>query len=111
MNEVVQLIGWLGAAALLWAYGLLTSSRVSPTSGRYLALNLAGSAALGLSTAAAHAWPSVTVNVLWLALGIGPLVRARARRRRSRQRLVEVDQEIVDVLYAHRESDEILAHL
>ncbi len=115
MYDVIQLIGWGGAVALLAAYGLLTAGRLAATKATYLALNLIGSAALGLSTTAAHAWPSATVNVIWLAIGIGPLLRAlrirRAARRASGQRLRQVREQVGDVLDADRESDQILAHL
>jgi hypothetical protein len=117
MYDLLQLIGWVGAVALLAGYALLTSGRLTATGATYLIMNLAGSAALGLSTAAAHAWPSTTVNVLWLAIGIGPLVRALALRQRaareqtSGQRLDEVGEQVSDVLDTDREAHEVLAHL
>ena len=109
MYDLIQLIGWAGAIALLAAYGLLTAGRLKPRSGVYLGLNLAGAATLGLSTAAAHAWPSAAVNVVWLAIGIAPLLRGRSRR--SAQRLAEVREQIGDVLDSDREPDEVFAHL
>ena len=80
MYDAIQLIGWVGAALLLLAYGLLTSGRLAPTGAAYLGVNFVASIALGLSTASAHAWPSTTVNGLWLVIGLVPLGRAlRAR--------------------------------
>ncbi len=76
---IVTIVGWIGAAALLTAFALLTAGRMAATGAVYLSLNFGGSAGLALSTAAAHAWPSSTVNVLWLAIGFGPLVRAWRR--------------------------------
>jgi hypothetical protein len=112
MYDVIQLIGWAGAIALLSAYGLVTSARLPATSLTYLALNLAGAIALGLSTTAAHAWPSAAVNVVWLAIGMGPLVRALRRRHpRSSEGLAEIGQQVGDILDTDREPHEVLANL
>ncbi len=77
---IVAIVGWMGALTLLTAYGLLTKGRFDGTSATYLAMNLVGAICLGISTAAAHAWPSSVTNVVWLALGIGPLVQALRER-------------------------------
>jgi hypothetical protein len=80
MYDTIQLVGWVGAVSLLLAYGLLTSGKLAATGSTYLSVNFFASIALGLSTATAHAWPSTTVNALWLVIGLVPLTRAlRAR--------------------------------
>jgi predicted short-subunit dehydrogenase-like oxidoreductase (DUF2520 family) len=84
VTGAIAMIGWLGAVSLLAAYLLLLRGRISAHSGLYLALNFAGSAGLAISTSAAHAWPSAAVNVVWLVIGVGPLVRAAAHRRAHR---------------------------
>jgi hypothetical protein len=80
---IVAAVGWAAAVALLLGYRLVTIGRVSGESVTYLVLNLFGSIGLGISTAVAHAWPSAAVNVVWLGLGIGPLVRAGQARGRE----------------------------
>lgn len=84
MSIAISALGWAAAVALLIGYRLVTVGRVSGNSASYLLLNLFGSIGLGVSTAVAHAWPSAAVNVIWLGLGVGPLVRA-VRQRRQRQ--------------------------
>lgn len=87
MSLAITVLGWAAAVALLIGYRLVTVGRVSGDSASYLLLNLFGSIGLGVSTAVAHAWPSAAVNVIWLGLGIGPLVRAmRVRQRQKQQR-------------------------
>jgi hypothetical protein len=127
MYDAIQLIGWVGAALLLLAYGLLTSGKLNATGSTYLSINFGASIALGLSTAAAHAWPSTTVNALWLVIGIVPLFRAvRLRKLAQRdsanelaqrdsatelaQRDDEISQQVGDVLDADREPHQIVAH-
>lgn len=83
---MITALGWFAAAALLVAYGLNTKGRLASTGLTYLLLNLFGAIGLGLSTAVAHAWPSATVNLIWLGLGIGPLIHA-AHQRHERSRV------------------------
>lgn len=75
----VELIGWVGAVALLAGYAMLTGGRLSAASARFLALNLAGSAGLAVNAAAHSAWPSLVLNLLWLALGVKALAGPRPR--------------------------------
>ncbi len=111
MYDAIQLIGWVGAVLLLLAYGRLTAGKIDATGLPYLIINLIASAALGLSTATAHAWPSTTVNGLWLIIGLVPLTRSlRARRSRSAERAAQVGQQVGDVLDADREANQIGAH-
>ena len=87
-------IGWAGATSVLLAYVLLLRGSISANGLRYLSLNLLGSASLAVSTSAAHAWPSAAVNVIWLAIGIAPLIRAGAKlHARRRQPGMTTDAE------------------
>jgi hypothetical protein len=74
---LVEVAGWAGAALLLLGYGLLAMGRL--TSGaRYHALNVVGAAGLGLNGAYHGAFPSVALNLVWVALGVLALRRARS---------------------------------
>ncbi len=84
MTWVIAVIGWLGAISLLLAYLLLLRHRIAADGRVYLSLNFLGSAGLAVSTSAAHAWPSAAVNVIWLVIGVGPLVRVASRRHSRR---------------------------
>lgn len=85
MTGIVACIGWLGAVSVLVAYLLLLLHRITAHGRAYLGLNFVGSAGLAVSTSVAHAWPSAAVNVIWLVIGVGPLVRAAVRCRAARQ--------------------------
>lgn len=69
MNVAVEVIGWLGAACLLIAYGLLSSGRLRAGLA-YQSMNLAGAIALALNGVVHRALPSVAVNVIWLVIGV-----------------------------------------
>ena len=86
LTWLIAAIGWAGATSVLLAYLLLLRRSISAYGLRYLSLNLLGSACLAVSTSAARAWPSAAVNVIWLAIGIAPLIRACAKFQDRRRR-------------------------
>lgn len=67
-----EVSGWAGAGCLLLAYALLSAHQISPGPG-YQLLNLAGSAGLAANAVVHQAWPSATLNVLWLGIGLAAL--------------------------------------
>lgn len=86
-----DVIGWLGAALLLAAYGLTAARKLAGHSASFHVLNLAGSAGLATNSAVNHAFPSAVLNVIWMAIGVVALARHRllAHRRRCAQRPVQ----------------------
>lgn len=74
-NPVIDILGWLGAAAVLTAYGMVSSSRVAGTARSYQTLNAAGSILLAVNTYYYRAYPSTFVNLLWLAIAVWGLTR------------------------------------
>jgi hypothetical protein len=74
---VIEVLGWAGAGALLLAYGLVASGRLSGVSARCHALNLFGGAALAVNSGVNGAWPSAALNVVWLGIGGWALLRPR----------------------------------
>jgi formate hydrogenlyase subunit 3/multisubunit Na+/H+ antiporter MnhD subunit len=80
----IELIGWAGAALLLAAYVLLTIGRISPRSSSYQWLNVAAGAGLIVNSGWNGAYPSVFINVVWMAVGLyGVFVRRRAAAARA----------------------------
>ena len=71
---LVEVIGWLGAAIVLVAFGLVSYGSVSARSVPYQVLNAAGGLLLGVNSGWHRAWPSTLVNVIWTAIAIGARV-------------------------------------
>ena len=69
MENAIDILGWIGAVALLGAYAAVSSGRVAAKGPPYQALNLLGSALLLVNTAYYGALPSTAVNLVWLAIG------------------------------------------
>jgi hypothetical protein len=82
-NLLLDVIGWIGVAALLAAYALVSSRRVAGDSVVYQVLNLTGSSLLLINSLYYGAFPSVGVNVAWLGIGFFALGRKAVRSRRG----------------------------
>ncbi|MEY9965173.1 hypothetical protein ABIA33_003215 [Streptacidiphilus sp. MAP12-16] len=80
MSVVVGLVGWAAAAALLAAYALVSSGRLSGAGLRFQVLNLTGAAGLTLNSAIHRAWPSVALNIIWIVIGAVALARGGSPR-------------------------------
>jgi hypothetical protein len=63
-------VGWLGAAALLLAYAMVSSRRVEGQSVSFQLLNVGGSLLLAANTVYYGSYPSTFVNFIWAAIAI-----------------------------------------
>jgi hypothetical protein len=82
-NLVVDVTGWVGATALLAAYGLVSARKLEGNSIWYQLLNLLGGGLLILNSFYYGAYPSVGVNVVWIAIAILTLLGGRRARTTS----------------------------
>ena len=70
-NEaLVDIVGWIGAIALLVAYALISAQRVEGDSTSYQSLNLVGSVLLIVNTVYYRAYPSAFLNLVWGAIAV-----------------------------------------
>jgi hypothetical protein len=65
-----DVIGWVGAAALLVAYAMVSSRKWEGHSSAFQLLNIGGSALLATNTIFYGAYPSTFVNIIWAAIAI-----------------------------------------
>jgi hypothetical protein len=72
---LIEIGGWIGTAALLLAYGLVSTRRLAGDSVPYQALNLVGGTLVLVNSFYHGAMPSVAVNVFWVAIGLFALSR------------------------------------
>jgi hypothetical protein len=70
MKLLVETVGWLGAILMLTAYVLLTAGRLKSTAPSYHWLNIVSGAGLICNSSWNGAYPSVFINVTWLAIGL-----------------------------------------
>jgi phosphoglycerol transferase MdoB-like AlkP superfamily enzyme len=63
-------VGWLGAAALLVAYAMVSSRKMEADSAPYQVLNIIGSILLVANTIFYRAYPSSFVNLIWAGIAV-----------------------------------------
>ena len=66
---VIAVVGWVGAALLLGAYALVSAGRLAGGGLTFQLMNLGGAAGLAINSAVNGAWPSVALNLVWIAVG------------------------------------------
>jgi hypothetical protein len=71
----IEVIGWTAAAMMLSAYLLLTAGRLSSQSRLYQWLNVLSGAGFIVNSGWNGAYPSVFINVMWIAVGLYGLSR------------------------------------
>jgi hypothetical protein len=79
----VEIVGWAGAALILFAYLLLSAGRLTGQSLLYQGMNIVGAAGFVINGWWHGAIPSATLNILWLMIGL--FASARIMRRRKEQ--------------------------
>lgn len=84
LDAFVMFLGWIGAAAGVVAYAMVSRGRWAASSAPFQLTNLTAAGLMGMVAAANGVWPSVAANIVWIVIGVQAivvLVRARARRR------------------------------
>lgn len=74
---IVNIIGWLGSAAVIVAYVMVSTNRWRGDAVAYQLLNLIGGVFLALNTVYLGAYPSTIVNLMWIGIAIFALARAK----------------------------------
>lgn len=80
---VIDIVGWLGAAAVLYAYFLVSTNRIKGNSLHYQFFNVLGALCLIVNTYYNHAYPSTVVNIIWIAVAIYSVASSRLKLRRA----------------------------
>ena len=69
MTFVINVFGWIGVAALLFAYWLVSTQKATGNSRTYQGLNLSGAVLVLVNSLYYGAYPSVGVNAAWIVIG------------------------------------------
>lgn len=75
----ITILGWVGAAASIAAYYLVSSKRFAPDSLRYHSLNVSSCVFLAIACASTGAWPSFLTNAIFISVGATMIWRVRDR--------------------------------
>ncbi len=83
MKMAIEVVGWVGAALILVAYGLLSAGKLTGKSVSYQVMNVVGAIGFVLNSGYNGAIPSAALNVIWVGIGVFALARIRAQRART----------------------------
>jgi hypothetical protein len=75
----INVVGWLGMALLISAYGLVTAGRLKGPDLTFQLMNLVGGVSLMANSAYYGAWPSAALILVWTVIGVVGLTRARLK--------------------------------
>ena len=78
-NLLVDILGWIGAVALLVAYALVSRKRLEGDSSLYQVLNLIGSVTLMVNGFFYGAYTSGFLNVIWGSVALYTLWTVRSK--------------------------------
>jgi hypothetical protein len=84
MNNYIwfDAVGWVGAAALLVAYAMVSHKKLEGDSATYQLLNIGGSLLLAANTIFYGSYPSTFVNLIWAGIAVFSIaVRSRISSR------------------------------
>jgi hypothetical protein len=70
-------IGWVGAAALLIAYAMVSHKKLEGDSSTYQLLNISGSLLLAANTIFYGSYPSTFVNLIWAGIAVFSIARSK----------------------------------
>jgi len=77
---LIDVIGWTGAILVLAAYALVSTGKVTGKSMAYQLPNLVGGTCLIANAGYHGAFPSVSVNAVWVCIAVVAIARAWMRR-------------------------------
>jgi hypothetical protein len=76
---VIDTVGWLGSVFVVIAYFSVSYDRFRISPFLYQLLNAAGSLCLIVNTIYYRAYPSASVNIIWLCIALIALIRNRLK--------------------------------
>lgn len=79
-DQLVEIIGWVGSAAILGAYALNSYQRIRSDSLLFIILNLSGGLLLMAYTYYKDALANTFLNLVWVVVAIVALVRLSQRK-------------------------------
>jgi hypothetical protein len=77
LKAFIDVSGWTGAILILGSFALLSFGKIQARSPLYQWMNVIGALGLIINSGWNGAWPSVALNVVWMAIAVVALQRNR----------------------------------
>lgn len=78
-------LGWLGVLFYVSSYLLLSTGKLKSTGYKFHLLNILGAIGLIIDSAYENDKPNLTVNIIWLLIGLGAIGRRFCNNRSYRR--------------------------
>ena len=75
MEQIINIIGWVGTVTYLVAYGLVSAKKTEGDSWLYQGLNFIAGTFLVINTLYLRAYPSAGLNIAWVIIAVVTLGR------------------------------------
>jgi hypothetical protein len=75
MELLIDILGWVGAGAVIAAYGLNSYNKIKPDSFLFQSLNFVGAILLIINTVYLKSYPSMFINIVWLIIASSSLIK------------------------------------
>jgi hypothetical protein len=75
MKMLIDILGWVGSAEVIAAYGLNSYQKLNSNSNVFQFLNLTGAVFLIANTVYYGAFPSAVINIVWVIIAAIALIR------------------------------------
>jgi hypothetical protein len=75
MKMLIDILGWVGSAEVIAAYGLNSYQKLNSDSNVFQFLNLTGAVFLIANTVYYGAFPSAVINIVWVIIAAIALIR------------------------------------
>ena len=72
---IIQIIGWMGMAIIIFTHILVSTKKVTGTSKRYQVVNLIGAVMVGINVYYARSWPALALQGAWALIAIYELIK------------------------------------
>ena len=79
MKLLIDILGWVGAVAVLVAYGLNSYQKLRSDSITFYLLNIVGGIILVIYTVYKEAFANTFINVVWVIVAIPALIKVLIR--------------------------------
>ncbi|WP_442969086.1 CBU_0592 family membrane protein [Psychroserpens sp.] len=80
---IINILGWIGSLLLVTAYWLNSKSIINAQTKTHQFLNIVGSLTLMINTFHYGAYPSGSVNIVWLLMGLYHITKILNNKQRT----------------------------
>ena len=77
MENIAQIVGWVGTFLIVLAYFLVSYKKVDGSNKYYQLINLFGAVGVGINVFYQHAWPALALQIVWGIIAITSLLRSK----------------------------------